>query len=470
MAFPDTLPTYANIDCDTSAKPKDVVNTIQDDLEAVVTKVGIDGSSDPTSLDYLAKNAEDPGHTHTLETGATDISASPNDLNATTNFEETISATTSEITIKTGKTFNIADDSGLKLNGIAVTSTATELNYNDGSTAGTSVASKTAVLGADKNLDLLSIDNAIKFNAIEGFMINGKISASVTSNNLTVALKTLAGNDPSTSDPIYVRISDTVRSITSALSITLNAGTNWFDCGSIFSNAAKVNLFIFLGYRTSNTSVFLALGKAPSGTTYGQYSSTTTTPLYMPTTGSAPASTDVIVNTGRIAVQLSGTPNFNWSIPAGAQTINRPIFESEMLTWNSTAFTAESGSTAPDFTSQWYRWWKVVGSNQQIGMTAFNSTGGTVGAGAGQIYIDYIPFLLPATIADASRSDAILGFGSVDNTTYSNLVMVRKIGPSGDTSSLRSIRFMKVGGGGVTGANVDQTARAIAFEAIIPIF
>ena len=38
-------------------------------IEALEAKVGIDGSADPDSLDYLAKSATDPGHTHTGASG-----------------------------------------------------------------------------------------------------------------------------------------------------------------------------------------------------------------------------------------------------------------------------------------------------------------------------------------------------------------------------------------------------------------
>jgi len=51
-------------------------------------------------------------------------------------------------------------DGGLKLGattGTAVTSTAAELNFLDGSVAGTAVASKATVLGANKNLDTIVI-------------------------------------------------------------------------------------------------------------------------------------------------------------------------------------------------------------------------------------------------------------------------------------------------------------------------
>jgi len=64
------------------------------------------------------------------------INASAADLNATTNFEETISATTSVVTIAASKDLNIAghdlSSNGLKLNNVLVTSSAAELNLLDG--------------------------------------------------------------------------------------------------------------------------------------------------------------------------------------------------------------------------------------------------------------------------------------------------------------------------------------------------
>lgn len=72
-------------------------------------------------------------------------------------------------------------------------------------------------------------------NAPLGQILNGKFVKSVSSNNLTVALKTLAGNDPSATDPVFVRIGNTVRMITSSLSVTAkNSGTNWFGKGASY--------------------------------------------------------------------------------------------------------------------------------------------------------------------------------------------------------------------------------------------
>lgn len=81
------------------------------------------------------------------------VTASTADLNSTTNFEETISATTSEVTIATGKTLNVSDDGGFKINETAVTATATELNLLDGLAAvtgsDTSIVTGTAGTSGD---------------------------------------------------------------------------------------------------------------------------------------------------------------------------------------------------------------------------------------------------------------------------------------------------------------------------------
>lgn len=53
--------------------------------------------------------------------------------------------------------------------------------------------------------------------APQGYMQNGQIQTFAVTNDLIVVIKTLAGNDPSASDPVLVRIGNTVRSITSAL-------------------------------------------------------------------------------------------------------------------------------------------------------------------------------------------------------------------------------------------------------------
>lgn len=54
-----------------------------DAIEAMQAKIGIDGSAVTSSLDYKVNNpaSSDPGHTHTLGDGATDVTASPAEIN-----------------------------------------------------------------------------------------------------------------------------------------------------------------------------------------------------------------------------------------------------------------------------------------------------------------------------------------------------------------------------------------------------
>ena len=79
------------------------------------------------------------------------------------------------------------------------------------------------------NFLLVSVSNQVITNLFTG-LYNASIAASVASNDLTIELKTAAGNDASATDPIYVAFRSTtltdgkpvIRSITGALSIAID--------------------------------------------------------------------------------------------------------------------------------------------------------------------------------------------------------------------------------------------------------
>ena len=88
MAYPTTLDTLARPSKDPMSNTVtlshvDLHNNTSTSVEALQAKVGIDSSEVTTSIDYLLTNSssENPGHTHTLAEGATDITASAEDLN-----------------------------------------------------------------------------------------------------------------------------------------------------------------------------------------------------------------------------------------------------------------------------------------------------------------------------------------------------------------------------------------------------
>ena len=183
--------------------------------------------------------------------------------------------------------------------------------------------------------------------APEGFLINGKIVPSVSSNNLTVAIKGMDGNDPSATNPVYVRIGDSIRSITSSLSITLNAGTNWFNSGGARFATFERDYFVYLVLNGSD--IRLAFTPRPDlgvmGTTY-KTSDTSTNISYVARSGTI-SSGDIMVNIGRFGATLSAGAGYTWSVPTFVNNVNiiqRPIYESRLLRF-ATAYSGTDSMT-----------------------------------------------------------------------------------------------------------------------------
>lgn len=180
------------------------------------------------------------------------------------------------------------------------------------------------------------------YNSPAGFLLNGKIVTSVATNDLTVAVKTISGNDPSDTDPVYVRIGNTVRKITAALSLTKNDGTNWFGAGGSMFATLEIDYFVYFIWNTVDRAVSIGFARIPYGRTYADFSATSTNEKYLAYSGSAPNSTDEVEVGGRFNAILSATAAFNWSLPATSIIIQRPIHYSRFLryipTW--TGFSA----------------------------------------------------------------------------------------------------------------------------------
>jgi hypothetical protein len=116
MAFPatiDNLTNPASTDKLNSPSHADQHINANNAIELAETKIGIDDSSDATSLDYLIKNtsSSNPGHKHTLANGATDVMASKDELN----ILDGVVSNTTELNLLSG-----------------VTATTSELNLTDG--------------------------------------------------------------------------------------------------------------------------------------------------------------------------------------------------------------------------------------------------------------------------------------------------------------------------------------------------
>jgi len=166
-------------------------------------------------------------------------------------------------------------------------------------------------------------------------LINGKISVTVASNNITVAIKTLADATPSASDTVYVRVGNTVRSITSALSVTKNAGTNWCNSGGAELATKEVDYFVYIGYNATD-GVVIGFSRIPYGKVYSEFSTTSTDELYCAiSTITNASSADTYVNVGRFAATLSAGAGYTWTVPTytSANLIQRQILTSRWLSW-----------------------------------------------------------------------------------------------------------------------------------------
>lgn len=216
-----------------------------------------------------------------------------------------------------------------------------------GSTAATRAENATGT----SNTLMLTPQNTHEFHVPpQGFLYNGKMVPSVASNNLTVALKGLDGNDPSATNPVYVRIGDTVRSITAALSVTKNAATNWCNAGSAELATKEIDYFVYLGYNATD-GVVIGFSRIPYASQYSDFSTTTTAETYCAiSTITTAASTDYYEVIGRFAATLSAGAGYTWTVPTFTATnlIQKPIYETRLLSWTP-AFTGFSSVPATPY-------------------------------------------------------------------------------------------------------------------------
>jgi hypothetical protein len=276
-------------------------------------------------------------------------------------------------------------------------------------------------------------------NLADGQMLNGKIVPSVSSNNLTLALKGMDGNDPSATNPVLVRIGNTIRSITAALSVTKNAGTNWFGSGATILATKEIDYFAYLGYNTTD-GVVLGFSRVPYASLYSDFSATTTSETYaaISTTTNAAAG-DNYVNIGRFAATLSATASFNWSVPTftAANLKQCPTYETRLLTW-APVITSDTGTPTTVTNTCKY---KLMGSDIEylVSVTVVDK-----GTANGNINLTY-PFLVAITQSGAGRENAatgasvgakitstVIGLSKYDTTTlwvntYNPSVLIRAV-------------------------------------------
>lgn len=190
-------------------------------------------------------------------------------------------------------------------------------------TAPLSIASTTVV----PNLNADMVDGVHANSLLSSYVI----TVSVATNDLTVALKTLAGTDPSATDPIRVKIGDVWQTITAALSVTALDGTNWFNSGATGLATKDIDYFVYLIQETgASAGTKIGFSRIPYAETMADFSATTTAYNYIKGNYTNSNATDPVVVIGRFNAILSATAAFTWSLTT-LVVINRPIYETRWL-------------------------------------------------------------------------------------------------------------------------------------------
>lgn len=165
-------------------------------------------------------------------------------------------------------------------------------------------------------------------------LFNGKISVTVASNNITLALKTLSGADPTSTNFVGVKINGVMRYITSALSVTVNAAANTFNSGAAELAGKLVGYFPYLGYRAASSSVVIGFSRIPYACIGSDFHATATNEKYG-AFSTALASGDDVENIGYFEATLSAGAGYTWSVPTfnSRNLKHKPTFQTPWLTW-----------------------------------------------------------------------------------------------------------------------------------------
>jgi hypothetical protein len=258
--------------------------------------------------------------------------------------------------------------------------------------------------------------------------LNYSIAPSVASNNLTVAIKDAAGNNPSASSPCTFRVGGSERLLSTSLSVTKNAGTDWAGLGGTSFAALEQDLFVYIVWNSNTSALDVLWSRIPTATVYSDFSATTTNDKYGAINATAPAAGDDVVNIGRFAATLSAGAGYTWTVPTytTSNLIQRPCFETRNSTynWAATNLTTTTGTTTCKY--------QIVGGLVH-GFIDFKFGASSALAGA-------LAFTLPLSVTsyavDASSRRVIGRAGFLDSGTA---VYVGDVGVNG-SSTLGDVR------------------------------
>lgn len=249
------------------------------------------------------------------------------------------------------------------------------------------------------------------FTMSGGGLIGGYFDVTVASNNITVAIKTRIGADPSATNPVYVIINNTLRKISAATSVTKAAGTNWFNAGGAELATKEIDFFLYAIWNTTPVTDIVDIGfsRIPHGRVYSDFSGTTTNEKYLAYgNASAPTSTDSVENIGRFAATLSAGAGYTWSVPTftNVNLIRKPTYETRLLTF-APQITYSGGTTSPTSNTPSAATYQLDRAKMDVTIVSALVRG----SGNRTSTLFSIPFTLQTTVTAISGIDSITASG-----------------------------------------------------------
>ena len=186
-------------------------------------------------------------------------------------------------------------------------------------------------------VDILDLKTRIR----NAGLINGFIRTTVASNNLTVTISKSPTSqvDPTATNPVFVWIGGVLRPITSALSVTANAGINWLNMGSAELATREVDLFTFMQWNSTTSAVNILVSRLPYPRLMGDFTNSGIVEKGVFGIVNYNSNDDVV-----LVDRFSATSNSSNNFTATGNVYGEPIYETRELTFTVTP-QSQAGAT-----------------------------------------------------------------------------------------------------------------------------
>lgn len=266
------------------------------------------------------------------------------------------------------------------------------------------------------------------------------LTPTVSGGNLSLAIKTLAGTDPSGSDPVRFKIGNTVYMLTAATTITAVAGQNWMNLGSAELATKPTDLFVYaIGQTGTGAGLKFGFCRIPFARTMSDLiTGIIANQAFIMSNIVTYNATDPVAVIGRFRAQLSAGAGYTWSIPTQV-VINRPIYETDWLDFTPVPSMGTGSGTFGAVSGTYQIRDKNVNITHNLPITA-NGTGNNG-------VVATVPFTILASVFQANgrensvTGNLILGLNGSTNISYLTYANGH---PGGNGYSLNCFAWLRI--------------------------